>query len=303
MVKVIICGVCKDVGNYIDNTINTAIKIGEKFEDYRIVIYENNSTDNTKQLLYRYLDNNKFKIIMEDLSDEDINKNSTISKYNIVPGSDNTCKIENITNARNKLIDEINKTEYDEYDVIVMIDLDHSDWKVEGVIDTVYKVYNNKKMVFYGKTSSYYDYFALRSMHSYHSILGPELIGESWWSNLANKFIRFRNNDLIQVCSAFNSIGVYSKDIFRHTRYSCVYNDYVKKVYTYILKNNPYLLNMFKNELESDCYKFPGGIYDADLNVYWKNNSGYNKPVLCEHVCFNFELITKGYEIYINPLI
>jgi hypothetical protein len=34
---------------------------------------------------------------------------------------------------------------------------------------------------------------------------------------------------------------------------------------------------------------------------YWKNNSGYDKPVICEHVAFNFSLIQDGYEVSINP--
>lgn len=303
MVKVIICGVCKNVGNYIENSINISKKIGEKVDDYRIIIYENNSTDNTKAILSKYIDNNKFKIIMEDFSDEYIRKNSKIWSYKEITGSDHSCRIEQITNARNKLIDEINKPEYDDFNVIVMVDLDHSDWNIDGVIDSINKVYNNKNMVIYGKTTSYYDYFALRSLHSNYTILGPELVGEYFANNFNKGFLNFKSRNLLEVYSAFNSIGVYNKEVLKDTKYSCVYNENVKKVYKNILNSNPNLVNMFKNEISNDCPKFTGGIYDTELNVYWKNNSGYNKPIICEHVCFNFELITKGYKIYISPLI
>ena len=303
MVKVIICGVCKNVGNYLDNSIKAATKIGENFEDYKIVLYENNSTDNTKQVLSKYINNDKFKILMEDFSDEYIKKNSKIWSYKEITGSDHSCRLEQITNARNKLVEEINKHDYNDFDVIVMIDLDHDDWNIKGVVDAINRVYMNKKLVFYGKTTSYYDYFALRSLHNIHSILGPELIGEDWWTNLKNKFLRFRNSDLIEVYSAFNSIGVYSKDILRHTKYSCLYNDTVKSVYLNILDNNQHIRDAYQSKIENDCTKFPGGIYDKDLNGYWKNNSGFNKPVMCEHVCFNFELISKGYKIYIDTKI
>ena len=122
MVKVIICGVCKNVGNYLDNCIRAATKIGENFEEYKIILYENNSTDNTKQVLSKYINNEKFKIIMEDFSDEHIKKNSKIWSYKEITGSDHSCRVEQITNARNKLIEEINKHDYNDFDVIVMID-------------------------------------------------------------------------------------------------------------------------------------------------------------------------------------
>ena len=38
-----------------------------------------------------------------------------------------------------------------------------------------------------------------------------------------------------------------------------------------------------------------------DNNIVWKNNSGYDKPVVCEHVALNFSLIRDGYKLYINP--
>ena len=41
--------------------------------------------------------------------------------------------------------------------------------------------------------------------------------------------------------------------------------------------------------------------YDNDIDGYWKNNSGYNKPVICEHICLHSSLIDDGYKIYINP--
>ena len=60
-------------------------------------------------------------------------------------------------------------------------------------------------------------------------------------------------------------------------------------------------LQIFEKDISNDCNKHPNGVYDADIQGYWKNNSGYDKPVVCEHVCLHACLVNDGYKIYINP--
>ena len=54
--KIIVCGVVKNVEKYIQINIDNCIETGKLFEDYKIIIYENNSTDNTKNILSKYVD-------------------------------------------------------------------------------------------------------------------------------------------------------------------------------------------------------------------------------------------------------
>ena len=131
--KVIICGVVKNVEQYIENNIKYCIDTGNLFQEYKIIIYENNSTDNTKQILSKYLDNNKIKILMEDIPYETIKNNSRILTATFRTGSDHPCRIEQISNARNKVVDEYNKPEYDNYDYIIWIDLDSKGWDLNGI--------------------------------------------------------------------------------------------------------------------------------------------------------------------------
>jgi hypothetical protein len=55
-------------------------------------------------------------------------------------------------------------------------------------------------------------------------------------------------------------------------------------------------LKIIKNPDE----KFPDGYYGEEAEIFWKSNSGYNKPVVCEHVALNFSIINSGYKIFIN---
>jgi hypothetical protein len=67
-----------------------------------------------------------------------------------------------------------------------------------------------------------------------------------------------------------------------------------------LLKENTNLLR-YLNFISSDCPKFPGGKEDKINKIFWKNNSGYDKPVVCEHVALHASLKLENYKIYIEP--
>jgi glycosyltransferase involved in cell wall biosynthesis len=109
--NILICGVVKNASKYLEKSIKLCIKTGELFKNCKIIIYENNSTDNTKNILQEHIDNPNFKIIMEDIPNEDIKKHSKVWAYTQITGSDHPCRMEQIANARNKVVSECKKTE------------------------------------------------------------------------------------------------------------------------------------------------------------------------------------------------
>ena len=113
--NVIICGVVKNAAANLNNNIKLAIQLGVKCDKYKIVIYENNSTDATKEILHAYKSNNNFEIISEDIEAATIKRESKIWAYTAVTGSDHPCRIEQIANSRNKIIAEIKRDIYSEY--------------------------------------------------------------------------------------------------------------------------------------------------------------------------------------------
>ena len=300
--NVLICGIVKNCVKKITNNIKLAIQTGELFNNYKIIIYENNSNDGTKELLQKYshnkIQNTNINIISEDIDYETIRKNSKIWSYIQVTGSDHPCRIEQICNARNKIIDEINKTEYQNFNYIIWIDLDSNGWSLEGIVDSFNK--KNQWDIIYAngieKNKTYYDVYALRGLNTY---LGPEILGEHFWKNI--KYIQLNSNQLIPVYSAFGGIGIFKKNIYKKYRYDFIINDNVKYFYRKFL-NETKVDNNINEIIKRSDNTFPYGFIDeTNSNIFWKSNSGYNNVVVCEHVCLNLELYNNGYKIYINP--
>lgn len=298
--NVIICGVVKNAGNKLEQNIEHALQLGKKCDSYKIVIYENNSTDDTKTILNSYAQHPNCVIISEDIADDVIKNNSKIWAYTAITGSDHPCRIEQISNARNRLIDEVKKDAYSEFNYVVMIDFDAKYFFKDGILHSLNLVKENRKRVIYANSTQYYDYYALRSKHSDFNLFGPELMGEHFWKIMNVHQLRLNTtDDLYSVYSAFNGIGVYDKNTFISYRFDCTITPQVKAVYNLIASQHHNVYEKYKPILQAECNKFSGG--EKDDTFFWKNNSGYNKPVICEHVVINFAMFNDGYEICINP--
>ena len=313
--KVIICGVIKNIEKVLLLNINNSIKTGEMFEDYKIIIYENNSTDNTKELLKQYSSSDypKIRIISEDIPYEVIKQNSRIWTATFRTGSDHPCRIEQISNARNKVVEEFNKPEYDSYDYVIWIDLDSKGWELEGIQDSFTKK-DQWDAVFAGY--DFYDHYALRlnpnikisdppyenlQNHTEVFCMGPEMLGETYWNLRARFNINFNNmKQLVPVYSAFNGLGIYKKELFKQNKYDCMVNDDVKIIAREFINHSEF--EKYEARVYSKCHKFrSGGYIDDKTSIYWKPNSGYNKPVVCEHVCLHSSLVKNNYRLFINP--
>ena len=291
---VLICGIVKNCDKRLNLNLIHAIKTGEIFKDYRIVIYENNSTDNTKQILNNFKSNSKFIIKSENI-DLKNKTNFDLWAYTKITGSDHPCRIELISNARNKVIDIINTSEFNNFSYVIWIDMDSNGWDINGIVNS----FLNKEawdVVYANTPQKYYDIYALRDERF---CFGPEIIGELFWTQLPQFKIN-PNNNLIPVYSAFGGLGIYKKEIFKDHRFYFKVNEYVKKQYSLILKNNT-IDEKILTIIENEDTKSPGGIKDEESGIYWKANSGYNGPVVCEHVVLNFELVSHGYKLFINP--
>jgi hypothetical protein len=299
--NVIICGVVKNAEAHLTNNIQLARQLGVKCDKYKIIIYENNSIDTTKKILSMYENRDDFEIIMEDIDDETIKKESKIWAYKAVTGSDHPCRIEQIAKARNKLITEIKKDKYADYNYVVMIDFDAKFFLPDGIFKSLQLVKKNRKRVIYANSYDYYDYYALRSAHSEFNLFGPELMGDFFWQKMNAMRLKINpdSTELVPVYSAFNGIGVYDKKVFTSYKYDALLTPDVKTVYKNMAATHKEVYEKYKPILQSECSKFIGG--ESTPEFFWKNNSGYDKPVVCEHVAFNFALLNAGYEIVINP--
>ena len=86
--NVIIATVMKNVAPSLENHLRKTIALGQQLQqlqqlqtDWKLVVYENNSQDKTKRILQNYQNHPNCRIISEDLSPEEIKKQSKIWAY------------------------------------------------------------------------------------------------------------------------------------------------------------------------------------------------------------------------------
>jgi hypothetical protein len=286
--SVAICGVVKNCGVRLQTNIKLALDFISHFQTGKVVIYENNSTDGiTKQILQNYSNDSRFIIKSEDLP-PDTKDTSKIWAYTDVTGSDHPCRIEQICNARNKLM----KLLPPDLDYLVMVDMDSLGWSVSACVEAIRSTPDEWDVLYANGVNStgkvYYDLYALR-MEPDH-LFGPELLGEKFWNELQYFKIPITHDGRIPVKSAFGGLGIFKKAVIPHIKYDCIVTPEVAQFYSNIA--NPPI------ETNTACSKFPGG--EMINGLYYKANSGYDRPVVCEHVCLNLALSSR-FRIMIEP--
>lgn len=317
--KVIICGVCRDVGTRLNHTIRIIESIGAKFKDYRVVVYENNSVDATKGLLQGWASaNSKVHVISENVEDSRLRNvivNYKEGKY---------YKPEEIARARNIVLDRALTDDYRDYTYVIWIDMD---FKIPPNLKGLSELFTGDKewdAVFaYGDdpAGAYWDWYAFRNKEE---ALGSEVLGNAWWY-MPKTFRLSKTDPWYPVYSAFGGFGVYKKSSIEGCRYSAVVTKdletLTKKLLSEADPNNKSL--RVYNDLLNNTKEFVGipearpglkpitdpnvGILlssDPDAPVFRMSSFVYQYPSVCEHVPFHASMILRGHgKLYINPRI
>ena len=199
--KIIVTGVCKNISNYLFNSFHKFIYLNFYFKYFKIIIYENDSSDNTLNSLYL------FQKIFKNI---DI---IILSQNNI-----NGTITQRISHARNYILNYIHNNNLNP-DFIINIDMD--DILLHFYCDSIIYPFkeNFNWSMFGGNSEIYYDMWALRTL-SYPN--------KDFWENkkmhleerLKLYFKIDNESNPIQVNSCFNGIGIYKyNDII-----NCYYN-------------------------------------------------------------------------------
>ena len=205
--NVIITGVCRNISQFIFNSFHKFVYLTLYFKNTKIIIYENDSTDDTLEQL------NKFKNIFNNI------EIIILSEKNITG-----TLTQRISHARNSILNYIS-TKNLKPDYIINIDMD--DILLEFKCDSILQPFKdnlNWSMVG-GNSEIYYDMWALRTLNNPY---------KDFWDGkkLDNKYIIPINTILesyfkidkesspIKVHSCFNGIGIYK---YNHI-IECFYN-------------------------------------------------------------------------------
>jgi hypothetical protein len=191
--SVIFAGTCRNVDKYIETNLKNIDKCGNKFKSYKLIIYENDSTDRTRELLVKNKKKN-YTYIFED---------------NIVEPK----RTLRLANGRNKLLKMVRETNKDlQYDFLIMIDLDdiNNNGMFVDTIDTCFK-YNDWDVMTATQQKEYYDVWALRKK----DVLDFDFVAKNISGVELNKKIfnyisnTSKDTKLIDVDSAFGGIAIY----------------------------------------------------------------------------------------------
>lgn len=204
-----ICGPVKNCGAYLRRVFNNIEKLAELFDDYRIIIYYDQSTDDTLNILKTYqLENNKLSFY---------ENNNFISPF----------RTHRIAHARNYCIKEI-KEKYADYPFFIMMDFDDPNSKnCNPEIIKKYLTRDDWDALSFNTTPRYRDIWALSiypfcfSYNHFKNNTRFYRIIQKYVTDKLNALSSVPNgNGLLECISAFNAFALYKTSKFLNCSYN-----------------------------------------------------------------------------------
>lgn len=191
--------------------LDLAERIGAHFEDYRIVIFENDSIDETKEILSSLSANKKIKIIQKDGLDKLF-----------------SFRTERISFARNTLFGEVKKIGSDYFCTVDLDGVVGANFDLEGFLSN-FQLDECWDAVFPANADKYYDIWTLRhpdlcpgdyerQMNAMDPVFSDQIIFDACLTNLQRMDFR-KLKGWLQVSSAFGGMGLYKTSKFIHSNY------------------------------------------------------------------------------------
>lgn len=223
--SVIICSIVRDCAHNLKRNITTIEKIGSYFKDYKIVVFENNSIDKTKNILKDWATNNKNVFVQVTNYNE--------SKYMSIPipqgYNTSNCKrrIQKMADYRNLYMEYIDSNKL-QSDYIIIVDLDIAKINIKGVIssfgaeqewDVIASNCYSRSPKF---RKRYHDTYALIED-------GKEKIPQTENSINYNRYLWASikcNMPFIRVFSAYGGLAIYKYNSIKGLRYSAIDNKF-----------------------------------------------------------------------------
>ena len=290
--KILICGVGKNVAIRLSNLIGYMEQFGSYFADYQILLYENDSTDETVDLMNQHAGRNPhIHFVSEKFQDEELFPRTV-----------------RIARARNKVLDMAKNPLYSDYKFLVMTDLDLlRDWAIPEMLVSIQNS-DHWDAVFangiFANPHFYYDRYAFRNSEY---PFGPELLGDHFWDEVFTSWFQVLSQTAwIPVYSAFGGFAIYKTSIILHFTYSGTVTDELAEYYQVIAANLPsssphleYYLN--KNGLGGTSRPLP--IVFCENSKFERKDLPSTPPyTCCEHLPLHASMALRGYgRFYINP--
>lgn len=221
---VIVCGIVRNAARGLKRNIPTINEICSRFKDFRVVVFENDSTDGTKDILKKWAEAYPDKVFCIT---ENIDRSSTIPKAGDVAGNPffSERRISKMAFYRNKYMEFIDESGLSA-DYLLVVDLD------------VYKIYPNAvfssfincpewdAVTAFGYSTSpklrrrYHDTYIFQEWEK-----RGDVQTEAYMSQCAEKYGNLGPGDLwVRVAAAFGGLAIYRFDAVKGLRYKVIPN-------------------------------------------------------------------------------
>jgi len=221
--KILFCGICRNVGDRLERNILRMQYTAQYFKDHHIFIYENDSTDDTVDILKRYR-SEKLDYISDTRSDKNYD---TMLQAGEDPVHYNRCKV--LADCRNMYLSEI---EYHDADFVCVLDLDlWGGWSYNGFLHALAVLENrptNGAVTAYGVLADCINKNPLEAVHPSKYLMYDCFVFRPHGEDKAQpkhetgryNFINQKPGDNVAfVNSNFNGLGLYKKEAFKDVNY------------------------------------------------------------------------------------
>ena len=195
--RAVICGLARDIGEILPKTIARTERLGTMFRDYRVVFYENDSRDGTREILLDWQKKNRRVTVLSEERGDPVN-----------PSARCLDRAGRMAYYRNRCRDVV-RSHLANFDYVIVVDTDvqegwsydgvahtfgHDDWDFVGSYGVIQRGY-----LAHPPLMLQYDAWAFRREGSYVSI--P--------TKVVNHMLWRRGDPMVPVYSCFGGLGVY----------------------------------------------------------------------------------------------
>jgi hypothetical protein len=199
-----ICGPVKNCGPFIEKVLENMEKLGKIFDDYTILIYYDNSDDDTINKLKKYQ-----------------KKNPKMNFY-VNLQSTTPFRTHNIAKARNYCLNYVQQNK-DKYPYFIMMDCDDVNCKnCEPEILKKYLMRNDWDGLSFNTSPKYYDIWGLSIApycFSYNHFKNNQTFYGIIQSYVMHKLNNLQSGQLLPCISSFNGFSIYRTNKFLLTYY------------------------------------------------------------------------------------
>jgi hypothetical protein len=304
--RVLMGGLIRDGEEGFEQILSFIDDVRDELPGLETYIFENNSGDRTPELLERAAgERDHLRVRSETWDLDEFREASKARTWDNKP-----CRLELISEARNRLLDWMREGGLGVGDRVVIVDWDFlRPPALAPLVRAISEPPGDADAVFangVGSTGRYYDLYELRTPE--HP-LGPELMGDRFWTSRRRRRALGRVIDPdeppIEVYSAFAGLAVYRAEALEGCRYSPYPTAELHAFYKERLSEDPGVREV-RQVQRGKVKKVRDGVlqgahlFDDEL-FYW-NNSGFNFPIAAEHVNLHLAMRARGHgRLVIDP--